>query len=216
MFDPPPGYIDLAADAADAPPFGEPGPLEVPGIGTVLTRRTRPASIAALAMAANPDLKTPERSQHLARFVADHLGAGEYERVTLEMIDGDLPDDTFFQIGRAVATQGTARPYVAVISLAVQTAYHWREIRRRITASGIVDPMQIPSMHAVLDVTERAVIESMNGVDGETRRTQFYDRLYAPSPDVTVLNGPGYSPAPPGFSPEEVEAQFDAFRAAMR
>ena len=215
MFDPPPGYVDLLADAANAPPLGEPAALDIDGVGTVLARRASPASIAALAMAANPDLKLPAQQEHLATFVADHLGEGEYERLTDAMIADSLPANTFFLVGRAIATRGTARPYVAVITLAVQTAHHWREIRRRINAGGIVDPMQLPSMHAVLDVTEHAVIESMAGEDSSTRRTQFYDSLYGP--DRTALNGPGQSVAPPpGFSSDEVEASFDAFAAAMR
>lgn len=212
MVDPPPGYVDLLADAAHAPHPGDPALLEVPDVGEVLARRARPASIAALAMAANPDLTMQERQGHLAGFVAEHLAAGEYERLTVEMIDGDLPDDTFFLVGRAIATQGTARPYVAVISLALQTAVVWREIRRRIHAGGIVDPMGLPSMHAVLDVTERALLESMGGDEG--KRAKFYEALYAP--DGSALNGAGYSGPPPGFSPEEVEATFDAFTALMR
>lgn len=216
MFDPPPGYVDLLGDAAHAPSLGEPTVLDVPGVGTVLASRARPASIAELAMAANPDLEMRHRQEHLARFVGDHLAAGEYERLTVEMIDGDLPDDTFFRVGRAIATHGTARPYVAVISLAVQTAHHWREMRRRIQAAGIVDPMMLPSMHAVLDATEHALIESMAGEGAQAKRTRFYDSLYAPAPDGTELNGPEYAPAPPGFSPEEVEATFDAFAALMR
>jgi len=215
LFEPPPGYVDLIADAELAPPPGEPTALDVPGVGTVLAHRTRPASIATLAMAANPALKLPEQQEYLARFVADHLADGEYERLADAMISDDLPADTFFLVGRQIATRGTPRPYTAVITLAVQTGYHWREIRRRIHAAGIVDPMQLPSMHAVLDVTEHAVLESMSGEDSAVKRARFYDSLYAPEPGQTALNGSEYAP-PPGFSPDEVEATFDAFTAAMR
>ena len=163
-------------------------------------------------MAENPDLKPAERHEHLVGFLTDHLGSGEYARLTAQMIDDQLPADTFQRVRRAIVVQGTARPYMAVLILAVTTAAHWREIRRRIHASGIVDPMLLSSMHAILDFTETAIVESMRGDDAEVRRARFYDRLYAPD---RLEVGSGRGKPPPGFSATEVESAFDSFASSM-
>lgn len=195
-----------------APPLGDPTPLDVPDVGMVLARRPRPASLATLAMTENPSLKPQERHRYLAKFVADHLGPDEYDRLTTEMIDDLLPADTFGKVAAAIATAGAARPYRAVLILAVTTAQEWREIRRRFNAAGILDPMQLPSMHAVLEFTEAAVIESIQGDDAQVKLAQFYDRLYAP--EKTAV-GAGKGSPPPGFSVAETSSSFDVFTKAV-
>lgn len=111
---------------------------------------------------------------------------------------------------------GHRAPYVAVITLAVMAAHHWRTIRLKLTLGGIADPMMLPSMHILLDAVESAILESMHGSssgDGEMKRSMFLDSLYGPSP-ANNLNGDDYSPTPEGFGDEEVEASFDAFAQA--
>lgn len=114
---------------------------------------------------------------------------------------------------------GHRPPYAAVITLSVLTAHHWRALRLKLLLAGVADPMALPSLHALLDTTESAVLESMHGDnprDGEMKRSMFLDRLYAPSPVVDALNGEGYVAQPEGFAEEEVEASFDAFAQAAR
>lgn len=81
--------------------------------------------------------------------------------------------------------------------------------------SGVADPMtDMRSMHVLLDVTEQAVLESM---EKEQERKKFLDQLYAPEvAEAKKLNGDGYKPRPSGFDDDDVEASFDAFMAAAR
>lgn len=114
---------------------------------------------------------------------------------------------------------GHSPPYAAVITLAVMTAHHWRAIRLKLTLAGITNPMNMPSMHILFDTTEMAILEAMQGDnprDGEMKRTQFIDRLYAPAPEVDELNGEDYEAQPEGFEADDVEASFDAFIQAAR
>jgi hypothetical protein len=104
---------------------------------------------------------------------------------------------------------GHLAPYVAVITLSVLTAHHWRAIRARIINAGIADPLSLTSLHALCDVTETAILEN---ADSEAT-TKFYDKLYAPEIGKD-LNDAGYKPKPSGFDDDEVEASFDAFLQA--
>ena len=213
MFSPPPGYVDFISDADTALPAELGRTLTVPRVGTVVARRTTPASAALLAMSASPDSKPSEQVAYLARFVEAHLGTDEVGRVYVEMMVGDMPSDAITLIARAVATEGTARPYVAVVSLAVMCGHHWRTIRQKLLAAGIADPMALPSMHVLLDYTESMAVEALaSGEDGRREVDSLYRRLYGPTPEALSLNGDDY--VPPGFSPEEVEASFDAFSHA--
>lgn len=151
----------------------------------------------------------------LQGFVADHLGSS-LDDLYVDMMRGRLPEDTFGLIARAVSTWGTARPYLAVSTLAVHTAQHWRVIRSHLINHGIADPMELPSMHVLLDVTEQLEIESIQGsTPAETtrKRSQFYDRLYTPERGGQT-NGPSYTPADAGLSDPEIEDAFDAFARA--
>lgn len=205
MFDPPHGYADLEGDAALGPGSAV---LEVPEVGPVQAYRPRPASLPALVAAA-----TAPSSQQLdltLQFVQNHLAEGELERITVAMMAGTAPANSIERIARAVTTWGTARPYVAVVTLAVVTAHHWRTLRLRLVKDGISDPMSLPHMHLLLDATEAAVLESMPPDSME--RTLFLDRLYSPLVDPEASN----SGPPAGFSEEDMEASFDAFAAAAR
>lgn len=97
------------------------------------------------------------------------------------------------------------------------TAHNWRTIRARYQDKGIADVMgQVTSMHAVLDVMEQVGLESaMSGAkttaEAKTELTRYYDKLYKPDITARKINGDGYMEPPPGFSPEEMEASFDAF-----
>ncbi len=112
---------------------------------------------------------------------------------------------------------GHRPPYIAVITLSVMTAHHWRTVRTKLLLAGISDPMGLRTMHMLLDTTESMIIESISSSgerDAEFKRNQFIDRLYSPANDVSNLNGEGYVAAPAGFEPDNVEASFDAFAAA--
>jgi hypothetical protein len=98
------------------------------------------------------------------------------------------------------------------------TAHYWRAIRLKFALAGINDPMRFSSMHVLLDVTESVILESMTSGDPKkdtNRRTQFLDKLYAPSKEEMKLNGDTYKPVPSGFEPEHVESSFDAFARAV-
>ena len=212
MFDPPPGYLDLIGDAETAPFSERFEPLVVAEVGVLTARRPMPSGLADLAMAANPEVADVDRSDYLVRFAQDHLHDGELERVYVAMMAGDAPADSIERIARAIATWGTARPYLAVVTLAVMLAHHWRVIRVTLVKAGVHDPMSLKSMHVLLDTVESAVLEAMSGDrDSETRRRVFLDRLYSPLSDPHAPAGP-----PPGFSDDDTEAAFDAFAAAAR
>lgn len=115
---------------------------------------------------------------------------------------------------------GHRAPYFAVINLAFLTAKNWRALRSRLCNAGIADPMRLPSMHMLLDVTEAAIVESLansgeNREDSERKVAAFFDDLYGPEPGVKVSKD-GYRPPPAGFDDEDVEATFDAFISSAR
>lgn len=219
MFDPPAGFDDLLGDAADVPCSSTFQDLEVPGIGVVRARKPRPPAIANLAMAYNEKTPANERDGYLTGFVRQHVDAGEFERLTIMMIDPDLAADPIEQGARALATWGTARPYLAVVRLAVTGAFNWRMMRLTIGKAGH-DPMALPSMHAVLDWVEDIVLESMVSDDhkaDQARRDKFTDDLYRPEHPVKGKRGAkGKRTPPPGFSPEEVAAASKQAAAALR
>ncbi|QDF17565.1 hypothetical protein SEA_YAGO84_33 [Gordonia phage Yago84] len=100
-----------------------------------------------------------------------------------------------------------------MITLASITSVHWRTIRGRIGSYGIARPLeQLPHLHALLDLTEAAVMESFSGKDAERERKSFIDKLYAPERGKKV-EGTGHRPAPAGFDEDAMEASFDAFLA---
>jgi hypothetical protein len=224
MFDPPEGFDDMLGDAVLAPLTGPVLDLDVPDVGVVRARRPMPRSAAALAMSGNPKITPEERHQHLTQFVRDHLEDGEYERLLSGMMADELPGDTITLVARELATWGTARPYVAVIILAVMAGTNWRAVRQRMRSDGIADPMrELPHMHAVIDEIETLALEGTASTGDKDRdrraREDLMDRLYAPTPEgAERLNGKDYRAQvkpPEGFTPGEVEASFDAFTRAM-
>lgn len=86
------------------------------------------------------------------------------------------------------------------------TAHNWRTIRANIISLGIDDPLSLTSLHALLDVTEKAVIESKNARERET----FIDSLYRPTELDLRRAGTGEIVAPAGFE-DGGESSFDAF-----
>lgn len=214
LFEPPPGWVDMLDDAADAPPLPEALPLEVPGLGVVQARKPKPRSIAVLAATQNGLLTPGERSNMTNLFVQQHLGDGEYQRIIEGMIDGAFPaQGTVGGLTRAIATWGTARPYLAIVNLAVTCAESWRRIQPRINRYGILDPMLLPTMGALLNLTEDIILECMVTGDktkDDAARDGFYNRLYAP----ILLDGETIGP-PPGWD-EESDDSYDEFAAAFR
>ncbi|AWN04239.1 hypothetical protein FDJ57_gp38 [Gordonia phage Sour] len=103
-----------------------------------------------------------------------------------------------------------------MITLAAITATHWRTLRGRLISYGVTRPLEdLGSLHALLDTTEAAVMESFSGKDAERERKNFIDKLYAPEPQKT-LAGTGHKPAPAGFDEDAMEAAFDAFAVSAR
>lgn len=214
MFEPPPGYEDMLGDAATAEFSDQFDYLLVPEVGSLKARRPLPNAIATLAMASNSGLTDSSRSDYLVLFISNHLAEGELERIYVDMMLGEASIDSIEKIARALATWGTARPYIAVISLAVMTAHHWRTMRLKMVQAGVRDPMSLPTMHILLDATEAAILEGMStGSDGEMKRTMFLNKLYSPLSDPTA---PREIAAPVGFTDDDTEDAFDAFAAAAR
>jgi hypothetical protein len=213
----------MLADADDIGVTGEFKVLDVPGVGTFSARRPRPPAVAVLAMASNPKADTAGRHDFVTRFVEDHLDPDQFVDLLTGMVgDRYSSDDAFGRVARALATWGTARPYVAVINLSVVAAHNWRDIRQKIIRAGVTEPMQMSSMHALLDYVESVVIEAL-AQSGEGRDAakqaqraidSFYDSLYKPDPK-NELNAPGYAPIPAGFSEDEQEDAFSAAVAAL-
>lgn len=217
MFEPPPGYEDMLADAEESIYSSAWVNLDVPKIGTVRARRPMPDGAALLAMAANPKIGHTKQVEFMMRFVNTHVATEDIERVYFAMMMDEMPADSIERLSRAVATWGTARPYTAVVSLAVMTAYHWRTIRHKLLMAGVLDAMNLPSMHALLDVAESMAVESASNDDDPQQAVGgLYRRLYATTPDLVALNGEDYRPVPPGFDPDDVEDAFDAFARAAR
>jgi hypothetical protein len=225
VYDPPAGFIDLLADAEDYPITGETQDLDVPRVGVVKARKPMPRAAAALAMTAYDRLPAEKQLEHFTRFVTDHIGHDEYERLLGGMLAGELPSDAIQRTARAVATWGTARPYTAVVTLSLHTGYNWRTIRHKLVTAGIAEPMALGSLHKVLDVAETIVVEGLYRSaekpagppsKGELKVQRFFDLIYAPEkPDAVEMNGEEYRPIPVGFEdPAAVEASFDAFLSA--
>lgn len=217
MHSAPPGFVDLMSDAENHVVVSSYQDLVVPEVGTVKARQPGPGSIAFLAMTVNSQISDADRTSYLVRFVTDHLGESEVERVYFDMMLSAMPSTAITRIARSVATWGTARPYVAVVTLAAMTGYHWRTIRQKLMAAGIGDPMALPSMHAILDFTEAMVIENYSqGRDAEQDISGFMRLLYGPSAESAELDTMGKAVVPAGFDNDEVEDSFDAFARAAR
>jgi hypothetical protein len=214
VFDPPPGFDDLLADAETCGARGELSTLHIEDFGDIQARRPTPRSAAALAMSVNRKALPETRGSYQQLFVADHLADTRFVELLVDMLEGRAPDDALFLLCRGIATWGTSRPYTAVITLAAITAHHWRTVRNHLITHGVSDPMGLPSLHALLDVTESMVIDSIQEAKPEAtkrKRQEFYDRLYAPEKLPTRTAKPLPTARPDGFDDEEVEASFDSF-----
>jgi len=217
MFDPPPGFADFLGDGELAVPLELFRDVDVPKVGVVHARRPGPGAAPILAMSVHNELDNQTCRDYLIRFLLAHLGEEELQRICAVIITKGqtMPDDAVERIGQAIATWGTGRQYMAVANLAWLTAKHWRDIRTKLAFSGIKDPMSMPTMHALLDATECAVLEAMDGKTAQEmalKRGQFRDQLYAPQLEVTVGDdGVEVIEPPPGWSPKEVEANNNAF-----
>lgn len=94
------------------------------------------------------------------------------------------------------------------------TAYHYRTIAAKMVLAGIPDPMALPSLHALLNVTEHIMLEAC---EKPRDRDHQLHLLYRPDPaDVRRINGKTQLAVPSGFSKEEQASSFDAFAAAAR
>ncbi|QBP31152.1 hypothetical protein SEA_ARGIE_35 [Mycobacterium phage Argie] len=110
MFQPPPGFDDAVFDGAQCARRGTIREVQVPEVGVVKARYPMPNALANLAMSENPKASAKSRQEHRVRFLRAHLDEGEHERLTVEMMRGELPFDTMERVTQAIATMGTARP----------------------------------------------------------------------------------------------------------
>lgn len=233
MYEPPPGYGDMVGDASDVvPPIPRYRTLFVDDkVGEVQALKPMPTAVPTLAMAGRDKATEDDRLNYLVMFVLDHIGEDEYERLVLEQMTLGRPQDTIGRVARALLLWGTERPYTAVVTLSVMAAHHWRLLRLEFQGAGIDRPMELPSMHILLDRIERIVLESMQTskpAEDARRRKSFLDKLYQPDPKSLVpqdlpqgrpltkrekreLREAALADAPPGFDEGSMEANFDAF-----
>ena len=225
MYDPPPGFADCDADgvAAGVPENPVYRIIDVPRVGEVKARLPLPSAIPLLAGASNGATNAQERLTRLNAFVHAHLEPGELDELVCDMInpDTDLPADTILRVSRAIATQGTGRPYGAVINLALRSAHNWRTLRERALKNGIGNLMDLSSMHGVLDMMEQLGLEaatsgSKSEIEAEQKIANYYNVLYKPDPlDIEVGEDGVEAAPPPGFEEDEMDAAFDGFMAAV-
>lgn len=217
MWEPPPGIPDMLGDAELVAPWtGDYAALKVPDVGAILARRPRPDAVPHLAMSVNPDTDSVTQQHYATLFVVNHMEPADHERIVTTMLDNELPENTIGLIARALATWGTARPYVAVMTLAYAAGTHWRVLRTKMRGDGISNPMvTLPSMHDLLDEAETLWLESTHTGDAtkdKHERDQLFDKLYAPdsltAQQVNTKDYKGVRPA--GFGKDEVAADFKA------
>ena len=97
--------------------------------------------------------------------------------------------------------------------------HHWRAVRTRFLNDGIANPMELSSLHAMLDKVESVVLEAVvNGAgtkkgEAKAAHDKFIRDLYTVPPGLAKLNGHTETDeVPEGFeTPEAVEQGFDAF-----
>lgn len=104
---PPPAYDDMLYDADPPDGFTD---VDVPKVGVVRMRRPSPKSAAMLGAATNAKITDLERAGYQNLFVQTNTAEGEFERLLVGMVKGDMPEDTVMEVVRAIATLGTTRP----------------------------------------------------------------------------------------------------------
>lgn len=195
--------------------------VDVPGVGVVWARRPGPDAIPHLAVAGDASVSAEQRSEALHRFVRMLLRDGEFDGLLLRMAEGGAPADTVHRVAEALATWGTARPYVTVVTLALSCAHSWREVRRRLVECG-VDPMGLRSMHWLLDVVERMLLDGLP-VTGDAdkdraEREKLLTTLYPPQParrrSAAAGQAGGRVEPPSWWRPEATGSLFAAAMAA--
>lgn len=107
---PPPSFEDMLGDAEGVELVGPYHRIEVDEVGEVQARKPMPNAIPNLAQSARADVPDSTRTEHLNRFVRNHLNVGEADRLLAAMMTGELPADTFSRVATAIAVWGTARP----------------------------------------------------------------------------------------------------------
>ena len=89
-------------------------------------------------------------------------------------------------------------------------------MRSKLLLAGIGDPMNLPSMHSLLDLTESALEESMSATadpaEGRQKVSEFRDQLYAPPVEPEKAKA-GYKAPPSWWTEGNSDDDFDA---AMR
>ena len=93
-------------------------------------------------------------------------------------------------------------------------------MRSKLLLAGIGDPMNLPSMHSLLDLTESALEESMSATadpaEGRQKVSEFRDQLYAPPVEPEKAKA-GYKAPPSWWTEGNSDDEFDAaMRSAPR
>lgn len=98
-------------------------------------------------------------------------------------------------------------------------AQHWRTIRLKLIQSGVGNPMELPTAHMLLDLTESLILESMQSdkpEDDKRQRQEFIDALYRPAVAKLKDLPDGWRPPPPGFEDDDaLEASNEAAMAML-
>lgn len=86
-------------------------------------------------------------------------------------------------------------------------------MRSKLLLAGIGDPMNLPSMHSLLDLTESALEESMSATadpaEGRQKVSEFRDQLYAPPVEPEKAKA-GYKAPPSWWTEGNSDDEFDA------
>lgn len=221
-FDPPPGYADFFGDAELFPGDDRYGYVDVPRVGGLRFRHLTPASGVHLVRAASGRFNDTARSDAMMALVSSHVPEEELGRIAEAMMDGAGVEDSTLRIARAITTWGTARPYAAVVTLTVLLAHHWRSVRHKLLMAGLGHPMQLPTLHTLLDIAEDMAVSSATNkviaarsdpdLEMDAAIDSLYFTLYGPTRDNVALNGE--ETVPEGFDADSVEDSFDAFARA--
>lgn len=107
------------------------------------------------------------------------LGEDQRDEIVEALADGTLNGSLRDLIEEAVQA-GSGRPLKAVATLCAATVKSWSIVRARMVRSGVADPLrQLPSLWALLDVTESLILESkQEQKDRDDYMRQMYPATY--------------------------------------
>lgn len=106
---------------------------------------------------------------------------------------------------------GDGPPYLAVINLALMTAFHWRTVRLQLVKAGVENPMEFSTAHILLDMVEELIMESIQPEgtkqadydEAKQKREDFTKALYQPKVKKLSELPDGWKPPPAGFDDDD-------------